>query len=50
MPTDDDTASLAVVSGGLIEIVPYPKPFDFGFWYESQFPHVIPQGTAELLS
>ena len=49
MPTDDDNDSLADVSGDHIKIVPYPGPFNFGKWYMSQFPHVIPQGTAELL-
>ena len=49
MPTDDDIDSLADVSGDPIRNAPYPGPFDFGIWCESQFPHVIPQETGELL-
>ena len=50
MPTDDDIDSLADISGDPIKIVPYPGPIDFGIWCESQFLHVISQGTAEFLS
>ena len=49
MPTDDDIDSLADTSGDLIRISPYPGPLEFGAWCESQFPNVIPKGTAEFL-
>ena len=49
MPSDNDIDSLADVSGNHIKIVPYPGPLDFSIWCESQFPHVIPQGTHNSL-
>ena len=49
MPADDDIDSLADIEGDLIKILPYPGPQDFGTWAESQFPTIIPQGTAAFL-
>jgi hypothetical protein len=49
IPSDDDIDSLADIDGGHIKISPYPGSTNFGPWLESQFPTIIPNGTAMFL-